>query len=138
MPCHVKVQQFVVRESTLIDAGVSQAVPKIFEMQDVEADKRPLSAADAFHRRLVPLPPIVRKLLCIAIDSMTRKESGHFSNDAASPINHCPECIEQHRPDERQRPRTGRHPSSSPADGERDITYKRRGGKESVDKCRAR
>src|SRR3546814_1121424 len=74
-------------------------------MQDVEADKRPLSAADAFHRRLVPLPPIVRKLLCIAIDSMTRKESGHFSNDAASPINHCPECIEQHRPDERQRPR---------------------------------
>src|SRR3546814_8702713 len=81
MPCHVKVQQFVVRESTLIDAGVSQAVPKIFEMQDVEADKRPLSAADAFHRRLVPLPPIVRKLLCIAIDSMTRKESGPFPND---------------------------------------------------------
>src|SRR3546814_16056426 len=51
MPCHVKVQQFVVRESTLIDAGVSQAVPKIFDMQDVEAAKRPLSAADAF-----PLP----------------------------------------------------------------------------------
>src|SRR3546814_1722671 len=77
-PCHVKVQQFVVRDSTLIDAGVSQAVPKIFEMQDVAADKRPLSAAAAFHRRLVQLPPIVRKLLCIAIDSMTRKESGHF------------------------------------------------------------
>src|SRR3546814_12374602 len=74
----------------------------------------------AFHRRLVPLPPIVRKLLCIAIDSMTRKESGHFSNDAASPINHCPECIEQHRPDERQRPRSGSKQLSSPADGERD------------------
>src|SRR3546814_8706683 len=103
MPCHVKVQQFVVRESTLIDAGVSQAVPKIFEMQDVEADKRPLSAADAFHRRLVPLPPIVRKLLCIAIDSMTRKESGHFSNDAASPINHFPDVINKNPPERRRR-----------------------------------
>src|SRR3546814_20295516 len=92
----------------------------MFEVQDGEADKRPLSAADAFHRWLVPLPPIVRKLLCIAIDSMTRKESGHFSNDAASPINHCPECIEQHRPAERQRTRSGSNQLSSPAAGTRD------------------
>src|SRR3546814_8935807 len=60
MPCHVKVQQFVVRESTLIDAGVSQAVPKIFEMQDVEADKRPLSAADRSEEHTSELQSLMR------------------------------------------------------------------------------
>src|SRR3546814_11970006 len=46
MPCHVKVQQFVVRESNSLDAGVSQAVPKIYEMQAVKADTRQPSTAN--------------------------------------------------------------------------------------------
>src|SRR5258706_2764638 len=88
------------RERSLVQLLEAEARADAIEhaaVNDIEADEIRASGADLLHRRLVLSPPSVGEGDPVEREAERREERLRFARDAAAPIDHGPEYIEEKR-----------------------------------------